>query len=212
MVPTFYFLRSLLPGVPAAIIYLEVCYLPSSFTWVGVAYHLRRRLHRVLYYLLHCCTCLVHGLCGLCRQGRGRHAQVFTRTRRLCDPNQPASLPLFPFSLGRRVVSSLCTCHRVCHRVPSGVVVCFRIPADIEYTHDLLPSMSSEELEKLNAVRPETFAAASQMQGITPHSLVYLYNHVTRKSKVCALFFRVARGWCVRVRVCVCSKGFQGLF
>ena len=62
---------------------------------------------------------------------------------------------------------------------------CFRIPADIEYTHDLLPSMSSEELEKLNTVRPETFAAASQMQGITPHSLVYLYNHVTRKSKVC---------------------------
>ncbi|CAM9217661.1 unnamed protein product [Ectocarpus sp. 12 AP-2014] len=59
----------------------------------------------------------------------------------------------------------------------------FRIPADIQYTHDLLPSMSAEELEKLNTVRPETFAAASQMQGITPHSLVYLYNHVTRKSK-----------------------------
>lgn len=60
----------------------------------------------------------------------------------------------------------------------------FRIPADIEYTHERLPSMSSEELEKLNLVRPETFAAASQMQGITPHSLVYLYNHVTRRSKV----------------------------
>ncbi|CAM9341719.1 unnamed protein product [Pylaiella littoralis] len=59
----------------------------------------------------------------------------------------------------------------------------FRIPTDIEYTHDILPSMSSEELEKLNSVRPETFAAASQMQGITPHSLVYLFNHVTRKSK-----------------------------
>eukprot|EP00903_Cladosiphon_okamuranus_P013636 g12700.t1 len=59
----------------------------------------------------------------------------------------------------------------------------FKIPADIKYTHELLPSMSSEELEKLNTVRPETFAAASQMQGITPHSLVYLYNHVTRKSK-----------------------------
>ena len=44
--------------------------------------------------------------------------------------------------------------------------------------------MSSEELEKLNAVRPETFAAASQMQGMTPHSLVYLYNHVTTRSKV----------------------------
>lgn len=60
----------------------------------------------------------------------------------------------------------------------------FRIPADIVYTHERLPSMSSEELEKLNQVRPETFAAASQMQGITPHSLVYLYNHVTRRRKV----------------------------
>lgn len=59
-----------------------------------------------------------------------------------------------------------------------------RIPADIEYTHERLPSMSSEEIEKLNQVRPETFAAASQMQGITPHSLVYLYNHVTRRKKV----------------------------
>lgn len=54
----------------------------------------------------------------------------------------------------------------------------------MEYTLENLPSMSSEELEKLDSVRPETFAAASQIQGITPHSLVYLYNHVTRRSKV----------------------------
>ena len=59
-----------------------------------------------------------------------------------------------------------------------------RIPSNIEYTHEKLPSMSSEELEKLNSVRPETFAAAAQIQGITPHSLVYLYNHVTRRTKV----------------------------
>ncbi|CAM9626032.1 unnamed protein product, partial [Choristocarpus tenellus] len=58
-----------------------------------------------------------------------------------------------------------------------------RIPPDIEYTIENLPSMSNEELEKLNAVRPETFAAAAQLQGITPHSLVYLYHHVTRRSK-----------------------------
>lgn len=59
-----------------------------------------------------------------------------------------------------------------------------RIPVDLEYTHEALPSMSSEELEKLRMVRPETFAAASQMQGLTPHSLVYLFNHVTRRAKV----------------------------
>ncbi|CAM9963331.1 unnamed protein product, partial [Sphacelaria rigidula] len=61
---------------------------------------------------------------------------------------------------------------------------CTRIPVDLEYTHAELPSMSSEELEKLRAAKPETFAAASQLQGVTPHSLVYLYNHVTRKMKV----------------------------
>lgn len=72
----------------------------------------------------------------------------------------------------------------------------------MEYSHDFLPSMSSEELEKLNSVRPETFAAASQMQGITPHSLVYLYNYVTRKSKV---------GACgVLCCICICrARGCQ---
>lgn len=59
-----------------------------------------------------------------------------------------------------------------------------RIPADMEYTHEMLPSLSAEELEKLRLVRPETFAVASQMQGMTPHSLVYLYNHVTRRCRV----------------------------
>ncbi|CAN0245644.1 unnamed protein product, partial [Discosporangium mesarthrocarpum] len=58
-----------------------------------------------------------------------------------------------------------------------------RIPPDMEYTHENLPSLSMEELEKLRAARPETFAAAGQLQGLTPHSLVYLYHHVSRRSK-----------------------------
>lgn len=57
------------------------------------------------------------------------------------------------------------------------------IPLDISYTSEELPSMSSEELEKLSAVRPRTFHEASQISGMTPHSLVYLYHLVTRRQR-----------------------------
>ena len=58
-----------------------------------------------------------------------------------------------------------------------------RIPPDLMYTHDDFPTFRKEEIEKLNRVRPNTFAEASQISGVTPQSLVYLYHYVTRRNR-----------------------------
>lgn len=58
-----------------------------------------------------------------------------------------------------------------------------RIPHDLAYEHESFPTFSKEELEKLGNVRPSTFAEASQISGITPQSLVYLYHHVTGRHR-----------------------------
>lgn len=58
-----------------------------------------------------------------------------------------------------------------------------RIPPDLVYEHELFPTFSKEELEKLAKARPETFAEASKISGVTPQSLVYLYHHVTRRNQ-----------------------------
>jgi len=58
-----------------------------------------------------------------------------------------------------------------------------KIPPDIEYDHSIFPTFSAEELEKLRTMRPNTFADASQISGVTPQSLVYLYHHVTKRNR-----------------------------
>jgi len=58
-----------------------------------------------------------------------------------------------------------------------------RIPPDLAYEHKAFPTFSKEELEKLSAIRPSTFAEASQISGVTPQSLVYLYHHVTKRNR-----------------------------
>ncbi len=56
---------------------------------------------------------------------------------------------------------------------------CF--PPGLEYTRENFPSFSAEELEHLDRERPVSLQAASQIQGLTPHALIYLHNFVTRK-------------------------------
>lgn len=58
----------------------------------------------------------------------------------------------------------------------SGAV---RIPPDINYSREIFP-FAEEELEKLRRYRPETLHAASQIQGITPHALIYLQTYLSR--------------------------------
>lgn len=58
-----------------------------------------------------------------------------------------------------------------------------RIPPTLDYKHENFPTFSKEELEKLDRLRPTTFAEASQISGVTPQSLVYLYHHVTGRNR-----------------------------
>jgi len=58
-----------------------------------------------------------------------------------------------------------------------------RLPPDINYDHASFPTLSSEELEKLARFQPQTFAEASQISGVTPQSLVYLYQFVLKRGK-----------------------------
>ena len=54
-----------------------------------------------------------------------------------------------------------------------------RLPDDIEYTKDTFSSFSSEKLEKLRTNKPATLHhTASQIQGITPHALIYLHSYI----------------------------------
>jgi tRNA uridine 5-carboxymethylaminomethyl modification enzyme len=58
-----------------------------------------------------------------------------------------------------------------------------RIPPDLLYEQNSFPTFSKEELEKLAAVRPSTFSQASQISGVTPQSLVYLYHYVSGRNR-----------------------------
>lgn len=54
-----------------------------------------------------------------------------------------------------------------------------KIPPEIEYSRENFP-FATEELEKLRKFRPDTLHAASQLQGVTPHALIFLQNYIAR--------------------------------
>ncbi|XP_031618022.1 protein MTO1 homolog, mitochondrial [Contarinia nasturtii] len=56
------------------------------------------------------------------------------------------------------------------------------IPSDIDYSTNAL-SLSVEEREKLAMIEPQTIAAASRIQGITPSSIVQLLRYVKRRNQ-----------------------------
>jgi tRNA uridine 5-carboxymethylaminomethyl modification enzyme len=58
------------------------------------------------------------------------------------------------------------------------------VPEDMVYDKTIFPSFSSEELEKLNLFRPATLHAASQLQGITLSTVIYLQNHLNKKRHI----------------------------
>lgn len=55
------------------------------------------------------------------------------------------------------------------------------IPSDLTYTQDLFPSFSNEEREVLNRFKPSTIHAASQLQGVTPGTVIYLQNYLFKR-------------------------------
>ena len=70
------------------------------------------------------------------------------------------------------------------------------IPEDLDYSRYALrtsppgppitlfraefPAFSSEELEQLRRHRPASLRAAAELQGVTPHAIIYLYNYISR--------------------------------
>ncbi|KAL3809469.1 hypothetical protein ACHAXA_007769 [Cyclostephanos tholiformis] len=58
-----------------------------------------------------------------------------------------------------------------------------RIPPNIIYDHARMPTFSKEEIKKLDRFRPTMFVETSQISGLTPQSLVYLYHHVMKLNK-----------------------------
>ncbi len=57
------------------------------------------------------------------------------------------------------------------------------IPLDIIYSRENMPTLKAEELLLLEKLRPKSFAEASNIQGMTPQGLVYLYHYVLKMGK-----------------------------
>lgn len=57
------------------------------------------------------------------------------------------------------------------------------IPADIDYFSKSL-SLSNEERQKLALIQPQTIAAASRIQGVTPSSILRIMKYVKKSDNL----------------------------
>eukprot|EP00929_Paragymnodinium_shiwhaense_P042230 TRINITY_DN21883_c0_g1_i2.p1 TRINITY_DN21883_c0_g1~~TRINITY_DN21883_c0_g1_i2.p1 ORF type:complete len:753 (+),score=90.86 TRINITY_DN21883_c0_g1_i2:148-2406(+) len=59
----------------------------------------------------------------------------------------------------------------------------FTIPPDIVYSHEQLPELKKEELERLSAHRPSTIAEAGKLEGVSPNAVVVLHSYIQRRQR-----------------------------
>jgi tRNA U34 5-carboxymethylaminomethyl modifying enzyme MnmG/GidA len=57
-----------------------------------------------------------------------------------------------------------------------------KIPYDkVEFSRERFPWVSLEELEILNKYKPVSLAAASQIQGMNPNTIVNIYEYIRKR-------------------------------
>ena len=104
---------------------------------------------------------------------------LITKAQRLLDPSPPSiydtvdATVKYSNYLGRQAKDM------ESWRKAQGV----RIPTDLVYDQSIFPTLSTEEIEKLSHLRPSTFAEASAISGVTPQSLIYLYQHIQKRAR-----------------------------
>jgi tRNA uridine 5-carboxymethylaminomethyl modification enzyme len=104
---------------------------------------------------------------------------LITKAQRLLDPSPPSiydtveATVKYSNYLGRQAKDM------ESWRKAQGV----RIPTDLVYDQSIFPTLSTEEIEKLSQLRPSTFAEASAISGVTPQSLIYLYQHIQKRAR-----------------------------
>ena len=57
------------------------------------------------------------------------------------------------------------------------------IPLGILYSADRMPELSTEELEKLNKIKPATLGEVSSISGMSAHAVTFLFKYILKFSR-----------------------------